>query len=117
MESLAAYQDKLLELRENLIRTLGVVSVNILFQRALVEASQTYPELLAIKVRGEELDFDELDQQFPHGSEERIQSAFSALYAVMIVMLARMLGKEIALRLAGTPDAHVVMKGKPIARN
>jgi hypothetical protein len=112
---LDVYKRKLLDLRERLIHALGVETVNLLVERSLEEVLPVYPGLAAIEREGDELLLDGLDQAYASASEDEVRNAFSALYAVMLVVLGRMLGKEIALRLAGSPEARRVFEGDPLA--
>ena len=97
-----------------MIRSLGIETVTVLIDRSLEEVIRVYPELNAIDRDGDEINLDALDDSYGGRSEEDVRAAFSALYAVMLLMLARMLGKEIALRLAGTTDARVVLEGNQL---
>jgi hypothetical protein len=112
---LTAYKSKLLDLRERLIRSLGVETVNMLVDRALVEVLPVYPGLAAIVRDTDDLILDGLDDVYTNRPESEVRAAFSALYAVMLLVLARMLGKEIALRLADTTEAKGVLEGDELA--
>ena len=112
---LAAYKEKLLDLRARLIQALGVETVHVLVDRSLEEVLTVYPGLAAIQRENDDLNLDGLDEIYQDRPEEEVRAAFSALYAVMLLMLARMLGKEIALRLAGTIDARRVLEGDELA--
>jgi hypothetical protein len=94
-----------------LVSTLGAVAVCQLLRRALVESAATYPALGLIHVDESGLTFTDADAQFSGQPPADIQAAFSAFYAVTIVLLARMLGREIAIRLAGDPPAEAVLRG------
>lgn len=112
---LAAYKEKLLDLRARLIQALGMETVHVLVDRSLEEVLTVYPGLAAIQRENDDLNLDGLDEIYQDRSEEEVRAAFSALYAVMLLMLARMLGNEIALRLAGTIDARRVLEGDELA--
>jgi hypothetical protein len=112
---LEAYKVKLLDLRERLIRALGVDTVNLLMERALEDVVTVYPGLGAIMREGDAMRLDGLDDSYASASVTEVRDAFSALYAVMLVMLGRMLGKEIALRLAGLPEDRRVFEGDSLA--
>jgi hypothetical protein len=111
---LELYKSKLLDLRERLIRSLGVETVNVLVDRSLEEVLTVYPGLAAIQREGDDLILDGLEEAYRDRPEADVRAAFSALYAVMLLMLARMLGKEIALRLADTKDARRVLEGEDL---
>ena len=112
---LAGYKTKLEDLHQRLIRALGVETVVVLVNRSLEEVIAVYPGLAAIEHDGDEMKLDGLDEVYEGSPEEEVRAAFSALYAVMLLMLARMLGKEIALRLAGAVDARRVLEGDELA--
>ena len=112
---LEAYKAKLLDLRARLIQTLGVETVHVLVERSLAEVLPVYPGLAAIEREDDDLILDGLDEVYQNQPETEVRAAFSALYAVMLLLLARMLGKEIAVRLAGTIDARKVLEGDELA--
>ena len=108
------YKSELSSLHQKLVVTLGAVTVCQLLQRALVEAAGTYPALGLIRVEEDGLDFSHADAEFLRQPATDVQVAFSAFYAVTIVLLARILGREVAVRLAGNPPAEAVLEGNLI---
>jgi hypothetical protein len=84
-------------------------------ERALEDVVTVYPGLGAIMREGDAMRLDGLDDSYASASVTEVRDAFSALYAVMLVMLGRMLGKEIALRLAGLPEDRRVFEGDSLA--
>jgi hypothetical protein len=108
------YKSELSALHQKLVGTLGAVAVCQLLRRSLVEASATYPALGLIRVEEDGLTFTDADPEFSRQPAADVQAAFSAFYAVTIVLLARILGKEVAVRLADNPSAEGVLEGNLI---
>ena len=86
-----------LTLRERLIRVLGTQTVDVLLRRSLIEARPAHPILSSLRQEGDELRLDESSYD-PDPAD--IAQAFAALNVVMLVILARMLGNELARRFA-----------------
>lgn len=108
-----AYSVKFAELRRNLVRALGSETVNVVLQRGVREIAPVYPGFrLTPTDSGLQLTWQP-DPLAEH-SDEFIRAAYSALYAVMLVILARILGREIAIRLASAVDAERVLQGHSI---
>jgi hypothetical protein len=84
--------------------------------RALVEASGVYPALGLVRIDEEGVSFDDADAAFSEQTLDQQQAAFSALYGVTIVILARLVGGEVAVRLAGGQSAEAALQGEPIGQ-
>lgn len=97
---LSVYEQRLLDLRERMIRTIGIHTVNVLMERAIWEASQKHPELALIERTDETLSFTRLEQVYAGRPEQEISEAFEDLNAELLLILARLLGREMAQRLA-----------------
>ena len=109
------YETALIELRKSLIRTLGMHSVDLIMRRAVREVSQTYPAMALITYDGDDIAFDGVRKAMNGHRDEEMSAAFSALNGVMLVIVARMLGREIAIRLAQSLDAEFILAGGRIA--
>lgn len=95
-----AHEVAFVELREKLIRTLGTQTVDLIIERASVEIAQTYPAMALIRpAKGGDIDFSEMEAALGAESESQIRAQFAALQGVILLVLARLLGKEIVLRL------------------
>jgi hypothetical protein len=105
------HEASLTELRKQLIRTLGVDAVDLVMKRAIFELCNTHPSMSLIRCEDDELSFDALDPAFAHASDEEVDAAFEALNGVMLLVIARILGREIAARLARGFASPQVMKG------
>lgn len=90
---------KLLDLRERMVRTLGIHTVNVLLDRAIWEASQRHPELALIQRNDEVLSFVALEKAYAAKPEDAA-AAFNDLSSELMLILARLLGREMAQRLA-----------------
>jgi len=109
---LAPYEQRLLDLRERVIRTIGIHTANVLMERALWEASRQHPELSLIERRDDELDFSALEQAYANRPEGEIAAAFDTLVSELLLIMARLLGKARAQRLAEELEAQIVQEGQ-----
>jgi hypothetical protein len=112
-ERLERYESNLVELRVKLIKTLGIDSVDLVMRRAIAEVSSSYPALSLIRCEDEHVVFDGAEAAFANVGDDQVDAAFEALNSVMLLVIARILGREIAARLAEGVAAHQLMKGIP----
>jgi hypothetical protein len=91
--------DAFLDLRAELAQTLGLQTVDMLIDRSVTEIRAAHPVVRAISVDNE-LDVESLERAFANSSTEEAQAAINALVAVMLLILARLLGKRVAESLA-----------------
>ena len=96
---LALYEEKLVSLWERLVTTLGIHTVRVLLDRAIWQTAQRHPEIALIH-HDSGLTFDALEKTYATRPEEEIEAAFTDLVAEMLLILARLLGREMAQRLA-----------------
>jgi len=96
----AANEERLLQLRERMIRMIGIHTVNVLIERAIWEASQKYPELSLIDRSDDNLSFAALEQAYADRPQQEIDEAFSDLISELLLIMARLLGREMAERLS-----------------
>ena len=96
---LALYEEKLVSLWERLVTTLGIHTVRVLLDRAIWQTAQRHPEIALIH-HDSGLTFDALEKNYATRPEEEIEAAFTDLVAEMLLILARLLGREMAQRLA-----------------
>lgn len=109
-----AYGVKFADLRRNLVRALGSETVNVVLQRGVREIAPVYPGFRLTPTEDDGLQLTWQPDSLAEHSDEFVRAAYSALYAVMLVILARILGREIAVRLASAVDAERVLQGQPI---
>ena len=92
------YEERLIALWERLVTTLGIHTVRVLLARALWQTAQRHPELALIQLDEAGLSFDALEKSpaaWPQG-----EAAFNDLFSELLLLLARLLGRETAQRLA-----------------
>ena len=105
---LALYEERLVSLWEKLVTTLGIHTVRVLLDRAIWQTAQRHPEIALIH-HDSGLSFDALEKSYATRPEEEIEAAFTDLVAEMLLILARLLGREMAQRLA----EDLAVKGIP----
>jgi hypothetical protein len=96
---LALYEQRLVSLWERLVTTLGIHTVRVLLDRAIWQTAQRHPEIALIH-HDSGLSFDALEKSYATRPDEEIEAAFTDLVAEMLLILARLLGREMAQRLA-----------------
>jgi hypothetical protein len=96
---LALHEARLVALWERLVRTLGIHTVRVLLDRALWQAAQRHPDLALLHHDEAGLRFEALEQSYATRAQEEIEAAFTDLSAELLLVLARLLGKEVAQRL------------------
>ena len=97
---LALHEARLVALRERLVRTLGIHTARVLLDRALWQTAQRHPELALIQLDDAGLSFDALEQSYAAWTWDEGEAAFDDLFAELLLILARLLGRETAQRLA-----------------
>ncbi|HSP55964.1 MAG TPA: hypothetical protein VLS25_10300 [Dehalococcoidia bacterium] len=112
-ETPEAYSVRFAELRRKLVDALGTDTVDVVLRRGVREIAAVYPDFKLTPIEGGSLQLTWDSDRQPGESEEFVRAAYSALYAVMLVILARILGREIAVRLAAAADAEAVLHGGP----
>ena len=87
-------------LYSELAHVLGAMTVNVLVDRAVTEIGMAHPGLEGIRLDGTKLDLSRLEQTFSDRSPADIAAAFAALRSVLLLILARLVGKQMAEGLA-----------------
>jgi hypothetical protein len=98
-DRLALHEARLVALWERLVRTLGIHTVRVLLDRALWQTAQRHPDLALLHHDETGLSFGALEQSYAARPQEEIEAAFNDLSAELLLILARLLGKEAAQRL------------------
>lgn len=93
------YESSFIELRERLIRVLGAPTVNRLVDRAVAEISLVHPGISSLRCEDERIVLDGVRGAFAAAEEAEVRAAFTALNGVLLLLVARLLGREIAERL------------------
>ena len=96
---LALYEQRLVTLWERLVRALGIYTVRVLLDRAIWQTAQRHPDI-ALIAHNSSLSFEALETRYVTRPQEEIEAAFNDLVAEMVLILARLLGREMAQRLA-----------------
>jgi non-ribosomal peptide synthetase component E (peptide arylation enzyme) len=114
---LAPHEARLVAQRERLVRTLGVHTARVLLDRALWQTAQRHPDVALIHHDESGLSFDALEMSYAtrpqevegYGTRplEEIEAALTDLSAEMLLILARLLGGEMARRMGtGHPGSR-----------
>jgi hypothetical protein len=98
-EELTYFQTSFAELRERLIRVLGAPTVDKLVDRAISEIRQVHPAIASLSAARNGTEANDVKQAFANVEPSEIRNAFMALDGVLILLVARLLGREIAERL------------------
>ena len=96
---LALHEARLVALWERLVRTLGIHTVRVLLDRALWQTAQRHPDLALLHHDETGLNFGALERSYATRPQEEIEAAFNDLSAELLLILARLLGREAAQRL------------------
>jgi hypothetical protein len=99
VNDLEYYESRFVELHERLIKVLGAPTVNRLLSRALAEISRAHPGIAALRCQEDALMFDAVRTAMIDEPPEKVRDAFMALAGVLLLLVARLLGREIASRL------------------
>lgn len=99
---LEGQQARLNALWQRLVHTLGVHSVNVLLDRAIWQAAQQYPALASIRHDDDGLSLGALAGR----PVEDADAAFNLLHDEMLLVLARLLGQDMARRLLDELEAE-----------
>ena len=102
----APYEERLVDLWERMVRAIGIHTVNVLMERAIYQAAQKHPELALIERSDEGIRFDALERAYADRPEREVSDAFSDLTQELLLILARLLGREMAERLASELEAR-----------
>jgi hypothetical protein len=94
------YEERLASLWERLVTTLGIHTARVLLDRALWQTAQRHRDLALLHHDDGGLCFEALEQSYATRPQEEIATSFDDLSAEMLLLLARLLGREMAQRLA-----------------
>ena len=104
-DSVSAHAGRLTALWDKMVGAIGIHTVNVLMERAIWESQERHPELALIQRSDDGLAFDALAQAYADRSAAQVSAAFDDLDSVLLLILARLLGKEMAQGLADEPEA------------
>jgi hypothetical protein len=103
-------ETRLSQLRATVARSLGSESVDVILKRAIAEVARTYPGIRQLRYDEENIDFSAAEVALAEAGDD-MNDALNALTAVMLLIMARLLGREIALRLAAGIDGEALLDG------
>lgn len=96
------HEARLTALWEQLVHTLGVHSINVLLDRAIWQVAQQYPAMSKIQYSDQGISFAGLEEE----EMDYADDAFNVLYDQMMLILARLLGQDMARRLLDNLQAE-----------
>lgn len=105
--TLADAETRLSELWDRMVQTIGIHTVNVLMDRAIWDASRKHPELALIQHTDAGLSFPALNETYADRSPREVTEAFGDLSSELMLILARLLGRDMAQRLAAELEAKM----------
>jgi hypothetical protein len=93
------YEHSFLTTRERLIRVLGCPTVDRIVERAAREVERAHPAIGQLRWDDDEIDLTLVRQALDDAGPDEVRDAYNALNGVLIVIVARLLGREVATRL------------------
>ena len=95
-DTLAVYEESLVSLWERLVTMLGIHTVRVLLARAIWQTAQRHPDIALLQHDDGGLTFDALQTRYGTRPHEEIEAAFHDLSTELRLVLARLLGREMA---------------------
>lgn len=105
--ALTVEEARLTDLWNRMVDIIGIHTVNVLMDRAIWEASQKHPELALIQYGDTGLSFEALNKSYAHKAPAEAANAFADLTSELLLILTRLLGEEVAKRLAAELQAKM----------
>ena len=96
---LQACEARLVVLWERLVRLLGIHTVNVLMERAIWEIAPRHDVVALIGHSDSGLRFEDVNLRYADAPGADIEQAFGDLTTEMLMILARLLGQQIAEQL------------------
>jgi hypothetical protein len=94
--TIAVYEESLVSLWERLVTTLGIHTARVLLARAIWQTAQRHPDIALLQHDDGGLTFDALETRYATRPHEEIEAAFHDLSTELRLVLARLLGREMA---------------------
>jgi hypothetical protein len=98
LDTIAVYEERLVSLWERMVTTLGIHTVRVLLARAIWQTAQRHPGIALLQHDEGGLTFDALETRYATRRHEEIEAAFRDLSTELRLVLARLLGPEMAQR-------------------
>jgi hypothetical protein len=92
-------EHRLVSLWHRLVTTLGIHTARVLLARAIWQTAQRHPHIALIQYDDAGLSFDALATRYATRRQKEIEAAFSDLTAELLLVLDRLLGREMAQQL------------------
>jgi hypothetical protein len=92
--TIALREERLVSLWERLVTRLGIHTVRVLVDRAIWQTAQRHPDIALIHHDDAGFTFDALELSYATRPQEEIEAAFDDLSAELLLILARLLGRE-----------------------
>ena len=105
--TLTAEEARLTALWDRMVDIIGIHTVNVLVDRAIWEASRKRPELALIQHSDAGLSFDALNRSYASKTPAAAADAFADLTSELLLILTRLLGEDVAERLAAELAARM----------
>ena len=94
--TIALYEERLVSLWARLVRTLGIHTARVLLERAIGQTAQRHPDIALLQHDDGDLTFEALETRYATRPHEEIEAAFRDLSIELRLVLARLLGREMA---------------------
>ena len=105
-DTIAVHEERLVSLWERLVTTLGIHTVRVLLARAIWQTAQRHPDIALLQHDDGGLTFDALETRYATRSHDEIEAAFGDLSAELRLILARLLGRELAQQTCTDRPTH-----------
>jgi hypothetical protein len=92
-------EHRLNSLWHRLVTTLGIHTARVLLVRAIWQTAQRHPDIALIRHDDAGLTFDALETRYATRPQKEIETAFSDLTAELLLVLDRLMGREMAQQL------------------
>jgi hypothetical protein len=92
--TIALREERLVSLWERLVTRLGLYTVRVLLDRAIWQTAQRHPDIALIHHDDAGFTFGALELSYATRPQEEIEAAFDDLSAELLLILARLLGRE-----------------------
>ncbi len=110
----APYEARLNDLWERMVRAVGIHTVNVLMERAIYQSSQDHAELALIERTDAGPRYGALEKALTGRPESEVADAFNDLTAELLLIMARLLGTEMAQRLAAELEDKAAQERQPV---
>ena len=89
-------EHRLVSLWHRLVTTLGIHTARVVLARAIWQTAQRHPDIALIRHDDAGLTFDAFQARYATRPQREIEAAFSDLTAELLLILDRLVGREMA---------------------